>query len=133
MNDQGRNIDLRNILAEVLVPGGHAGQTSRGGSNRSDIPAGLNRLLADPLSEILVGVVEVFEEIGEERVTVSAHLFLDSFENASINSFSIISSLQEVGRNASHDDSFAYVLRTIFADIARDFATAHGEANQNKI
>ncbi len=53
--------------------------TATGGG--CDIPAGLHSLLADALSHQYVGVVEILEEFGEERVTISLDGRLDSGED----------------------------------------------------
>src|SRR5215469_15663735 len=61
-----RHVDLLEIFTEILVPARHALYAGNTRGDASDIPAGLQRLLADPLSKVHVGVVEVFEKLGEE-------------------------------------------------------------------
>ena len=65
-----RHIDPREIVAEIFMPRWNARQARDSRRDASHIPACLHRLLADPLPKVNVGVVEVLEEFGEERVAV---------------------------------------------------------------
>ena len=59
LDDQRGHINVRQVLAEVFVPGCDACQTGSGGGARRNVPTGLNRLFADTLPQELVGVVEI--------------------------------------------------------------------------
>src|SRR5450631_270238 len=69
VNNQRRHVDALEIFAEILMPGWHAGKTRCGGGSRGDVPASLNRLLADALTQQQVRVVEILEELRKEHVT----------------------------------------------------------------
>src|SRR5659263_266846 len=81
VNDQRGHVDATQVVAEVLMPCWYAGEAGRGRGAGCDVPAGLHRLFADALAEQEVGVVEILEEIGEERVTVRDDRFLDPLEH----------------------------------------------------
>ena len=81
----------------------HAGTQARlavAEAARRDIPARLDGLFADALAQQAIGVVEILEKLGEERVTVRGDGLLDTLEDAAIDAFRILRRLQEEGRNA---------------------------------
>src|SRR5436305_13408595 len=84
VNDERRHVDAPEIFAEILVPGGHAGKTRCGRGSRGDVPASLNRLLADALTQQHIRVEEILEELREEDVTVCHDLFLNAFEHGAV-------------------------------------------------
>jgi len=70
VQDQQRNIDLVNVCPEVRVPGRLCPDRGIGRSIRRELPTGSQRFLAYAIAEVLVEVVEVFEEAGEEGIAV---------------------------------------------------------------
>jgi hypothetical protein len=58
------------VLAEVLVPCCDTDQAGGGGGGCRHVPASLDGLFADTLTQQQIGVVEILEEAGEERVAV---------------------------------------------------------------
>ena len=83
------------------MPGRYASKTGRGGSACGHIPASLNGLFADTLTQQRVCVVEILEKVGEEGVTVRSDSFLDSLEYTAIRV--IIEQFRESTRNPSPD------------------------------
>jgi hypothetical protein len=77
LHHQRGDIDARQVLAEVFVPGSDAGQAGGGRGARRDVPTGLNRLFADTLSQELIGVVEILEEGAEECIAVGGYGLFD--------------------------------------------------------
>src|SRR6266853_2560501 len=55
-------VDASQILPEIGMPGCDACQAGGGGGARRDVPTGLNRLLADTLTQEYVGFVEILEK-----------------------------------------------------------------------
>src|SRR5579864_1486325 len=133
MNHERRHIDLRYILAKIFMPRRYACETRVRRSNRSRVPTRLNGLLANAFSQVNIRVVEVLEELGEERVTIGAHRFLDSFKHRTVNALRIVCRLEQVRRNAANDYRLADLLRSVLSDVASHFASAHREANKNRV
>src|SRR6267154_22970 len=73
LNYKRGHVDASQVLAEVFMPGWDASQAGSSGSTGRDVPIGLNRLLADTLSQEHVGVVDILEETGEEGIPVSSY------------------------------------------------------------
>src|SRR5215467_4919849 len=92
VNDQRGNVDSNDVFAKVFVPGGNARKSSRRRGARCDIPAGLNGLLADALSQQLIGIVEVLEKLRKKGIAVSNDGFLNALENRGIDAFGVVRS-----------------------------------------
>jgi hypothetical protein len=54
------------------------------------MPTGLDRLLADALSQQHIGVEEMLEELREKRVPVCSHRLLDARENGAVKALRIV-------------------------------------------
>src|SRR5437899_916990 len=78
MDDQDWHINPFQVLTEVFVPRCDTRQARGGGGGGRHVPVSLDCLFADTLTQQQVGVVEVLEEAGEERVTVGGHGVLDA-------------------------------------------------------
>src|ERR1035441_7028472 len=117
----------------VLIPCWHASETGRGRGASCDVPAGLDGLIANALAQQEVRVVEILEEIGEERVTVCGDGILDSLEDAAVHAFRVVRRLQQERRNPRDDYRLAYALRSVFPQVAPPFAAPHRETNQCEI
>src|SRR5215472_10882985 len=63
------------------MPRRDTGEARIGRSNGSGVPTRLHRLLAYPLAQVNVGVVEVLEKFGKERVTIRGHCLLNSLKH----------------------------------------------------
>ncbi len=100
LNHQRGNVDTGQVLTEVLMPGGHAGETGGGGGRGCDVPARLHGLLADALAQQLIGIVEILEEFGEKGVAIRGDGFFYSIEDAGFDALRIIqqSSAERAGR-----------------------------------
>src|SRR5712691_3749361 len=68
VDNERRDIDARQVLTTILMPRWHTRHTRDGGSPGSDMPTGLDRLLADALPQKHIGVEEILEELREKRV-----------------------------------------------------------------
>src|SRR4029077_3354164 len=84
VNDQGGYVDALEILAEVFMPGWNTSKTRRGRGAGCNVPASLDRLFADALSQKEVCVVEILEKLGEERVAICDDGFLNAIEDSAI-------------------------------------------------
>src|SRR5271157_2822077 len=115
------------------MPGRYASKTGRGGRTRGHIPAGLNGLFADTLTQQRVCVVEILEKLGEEGVTVRCDSFLDSLEHATVHTFLVVWRFEEKGRDRGDKDGMAHVLRSVLCDVTGHFAAAHRKPNQGKV
>src|SRR5579862_7265153 len=133
MDHQCRYINLGNVLAEIFMPGGHARHAGCGGCNRCHVPTRLHRLLANSLPKINVSVVEVFEKLGEERIPVGGHGFLNSIEYRTVDALRIVAGLEQIRRHPTHDYSLAHIFRAVFSNKTSDLASTHREANQRKV
>jgi hypothetical protein len=90
VHDQRWHVNFAEVLSEVFVPGGHASET--GGSRGAGcyVPACLHSLFADALVEKEIRVVEILEELREERVAIRGDRFFDPFEDTAVNPFRIV-------------------------------------------
>jgi hypothetical protein len=86
--------------------------------------------LADALN---VGVEEVLEETGEERVAIRSDGFLDALEHARVEALGVVGGLQQEGRNASDDHGAACAARAISSTEARDLTAAHRESHEREV
>src|SRR6266404_6633499 len=95
VNHKRGYIDTGQILAEVFVPRSDTRQAggSRGAS--TDVPASLHGLFAHTLPQEDVSIVEILEELGEERITVSGHRFLDPSKDAAIHTLRVVARLEQ--------------------------------------
>jgi len=73
VHDQRRDIDLGDVAPEVREPGWLVGDRGVEGRTRGDRLANVDDLLADPTAEVLIEIVEVLVETGEEGETVGRH------------------------------------------------------------
>src|SRR5260221_2986663 len=75
MDDEGWHINAFQILAEVFVPGCDTRHARSGGGGGRNVPVSRDCLFANTLTQQQVGVVQIPEEAGEERVAVGGHRF----------------------------------------------------------
>src|SRR5438046_9914423 len=80
VNYQRGYIDASYILAEVFMPGRHAGNTGRRRSARGNIPARLDCLFADALTQQDISVVDILEKLDQESRAVRGNRFLHIIE-----------------------------------------------------
>src|SRR5260370_33104853 len=95
VNDERRHVDAPEIFAEILVPAWHAGKTRCGRGSSGDVPASLNRLLADALTQQHVRVEEILEELRKEDVTVCHDRFLNAFEYRVVHALAVVVRFQQ--------------------------------------
>src|ERR1039458_2962141 len=132
MTSVGTSIRVRSLRKSSYHVGTQA-ETGRGRGGSCDVPAGLDGLIANALAQQEVRVVEILEEIGEERVTVCGDGLLDSLEDTAVHAFRVVRRLQQERRNPRDDYRLAYALRSVFPQVARHFAATHRETNQCEI
>src|SRR5512141_2825184 len=102
------------VLAKVLTPGGHASQTGRSRGAGRHVPPRLNRLLADTLPQQEIRVVEILEELGEERVAIRDDGLLNPREHAAVDAFRVVWRLQQERRDPRNEYRLAHALGPIF-------------------
>src|SRR5258708_36271910 len=112
------------------MPGRYASQPGRGGRTGGHIPAGLNGLFADTLTQLGVGVVEILEKVGEEGVPVRSDSFLDSLEHTTVHTFLVVWRFEEKGRDRGDNDGMAHVFRSVLADVTGLFAAVLRNSHQ---
>src|SRR5215469_557487 len=115
------------------MPGRDTGEARIGGSNGSGVPTRLHRLLAYPLAQVNVGVVEVLEKFGKERVTIRGHCLLNSVKHGALDALGIVAGLQQKWRNAANDHRFAHIFRSVLPDVTSHLAATHREPDQGKM
>src|SRR5207253_2560390 len=69
VNDQSGYVYTRDVLAEVLMPCGDAGEARRGRGTGGYVPTGFDDLFADALAEEDIRVEEVLKERSEEHTS----------------------------------------------------------------
>src|SRR5262249_37148290 len=97
------------------------------------VPTGLDGLFADALAQKNIRIEEIFEKFGEERVAICGDSFLDALEHAAVHAIGVVGCFQQVRWDASDNYGLAHTLRSILADVACYFTTAHREADQCEI
>src|SRR5580693_618784 len=95
VNDQRRNINALKVLAEVFQPRRNTGQGAFGGRASRNVPTELYHLIADLFAAENVRVVEILEELGQERRAICADGRLDSFEYYAVHTLRILWCLQQ--------------------------------------
>src|SRR5258708_32634628 len=130
MDYQRGDVYTRQVLVEIFMPRRHARETGRGRGAGRHVPTGLHSLFADAFAQQEIGVVEILEKLGEERVTVRGDGLLDALEDRAVYALRVVGRLQQKGRDRRDEDRLAHALRSVFADVARHFAAAHGETGQ---
>ena len=66
------------------MPGWHTSKTGSGRGAGCNVPARLDGLFADALTQEDIRVVEILEKLGEERLTIGDDGFLDAFEDSAV-------------------------------------------------
>jgi hypothetical protein len=97
IDNQGGYFDARHIGTEVLMPGWNTCQAGGRRCASSDVPTSAQNLLADTFTEEQIGVVEILEELGEKRVAVCSHRFLNALEDTGVNALGVIRGLSKNG------------------------------------
>src|SRR6266853_100513 len=133
VNDQRGYVDAFEVFAKILMPGWHTSKTRRGRSAGGSVPASLDNLFADALTQQKVRVVEILEEFSEERVTICDDRFLDAIEDSAIHALRVVRCLQQERRDCSYEYRLGHVFRSVFTQVACHFAPAHREANEREI
>src|SRR6266478_4915295 len=133
VNDQSGHVDAGQILAKVLMPGRHASDTGRRRGAGCDVPASLDRLLADALPQEEIGVVEILKKFGEECVTVGDDGFLDAIEDTTVHALRVVRRLQKEGRDGRDEYRLAHACRSELPYIARYFAASHRKTDQCEV
>src|ERR1022692_4651825 len=93
-------------------------QAGRGGGARCHVPACLDSLFADALAQQEIRVVEILEELGEERVAVCGHGFLDPVEDTAIHALRVVRRLQQERWDRRDEYRLAHALRSVSPKVA---------------
>src|ERR1700693_2057965 len=115
------------------MPGWDAREAGDCGSAGRDVPAGLDGLFADTLSQQYVGVVEILKETSEESIPVSCYRLLYPGKYAPIHALGVVGRFEQVWRHSGDDHRFAHTTGAVFPQVSRHFASSHGEADQGEI
>ena len=89
------------------MPRRNACQTRVRRGNCSGVPTRLDGLLTDTLSQVNFSVVEVLEEVCEERVTIRSDRLLNSLKHRTVNALRVVRRLKQIRRNTAHNDRLA--------------------------
>src|SRR6476660_7361905 len=133
VHNEYRDVDLRQVRPEVGQPGIDAcvGREWRGAGR--DVEAGLPCAVADSDAAEDVDVVEVVEEVLEVRVAIVDDSRLDIGEDLAVDALGVIVGLEQERRDGTEQCCFAYPLRPVGGEVARDLAGAHRETDENHI
>src|ERR1039458_5181963 len=133
LNDQRGYVDALEILAEIFMPGWHTSKTRRRRGACCNVPASLDGLFADALTQQEVRVVEILEKLGEERVTICDNGFLDAIEDRALHALRIVRRLQQERRNRRDEYGLANTFRPVLPQVACHFAPTHRETDRREI
>ena len=109
-DNQRWNIDDREVVAKVFIPGRHAGKASRGRAPAAMFQLGLDRLLANPLTQENICVVEVLENSVKNAYRSAATAFWIPSNTLPSTPSGIVGGLQKIRGNASDDHSPGHTL-----------------------
>src|SRR5256714_1884114 len=129
VHDEYRDVELRQISPEVGQPGIDTCVAREWRSAGRDVEAGLPGPVADSGAAEDVDVVEVVEEILEERVAIVGDACLDVVEDLAVNALGVVVGLKYKRRDGTEQRRFAYPLRPVGGEVARDLARAHRETD----
>jgi len=79
-----------------------------------------------------VGVVEILEELGEERIAVGGHRFLDPRKDTAIHALRVVGRLEQVRGTPEMITALLTPLEPYF-QVACHLASSHGETDQAEI
>src|SRR5471030_1931105 len=133
MNHQGGYVNAPEVFPEVGQPRRDAVESALGGCAGRDIPAHLNRLVADQLAAQDVDVVEVREKFGEEGRAVRRDGFLDPVENTAVQTAGVVGCLEQEWRNRSDEDCLFHAIGSVGTQITRHLAASHRKTYQCRI
>src|ERR1700730_74027 len=126
VHDQRGHTDLGQVLAEVRQPDGRALVGAFRRSSGADIPAVTHCLLANPIAEEAVEVVEVLIEPGQESEPILFYRGLDSYYAGLVEPpLGMVLAFQKVRRYSGQDGYFADSVQAVGAPIAGDLPGRH--------
>src|SRR5262249_29497884 len=109
-DDQHRNVDLRQVGAEIRLPGRDARDCGDRRRVSGDVPARLIRLVADQSATELVEVVEVVQEPLHPRRAILPGGLHETIEETRWQALRIITGLEQERRDRRNQDSLCYPL-----------------------
>src|SRR5882762_4816588 len=115
------------------MPGWHTCKTRSRRSAGCNVPARLDGLFADAHTQQDVGVVEILEELGEERVTICNNGFLNAIEDSTVYALRVVRRLQQERRDRADEHYLADTLRTVLSQVACHFAATHREPDKREM
>src|SRR5437868_4649781 len=115
MNHQRGHVDTGQVLAKVLMPGRDASQTGRSRGAGRNVPAGLDRLLADAFAQQQIRVVKILEKLREETVTICGNGFLYSLEDAAVHALRVVRRLQKERRDSRDEYCLTHPFRSVLS------------------
>jgi len=130
VQDEDRDVDLPQVVAEVLVPRGHAGDSPLGRGADRGVPRVLHHLGADQGAERLVQVEEVLVPLGEVGRAVGGQRGRDLVEYLLRHGGRRLRGLEQVRGDARDDDGPLDPPGTVLPQVARDLAAAHRVAGE---
>ena len=107
-----------------------------GGDRRAGdghVPAGGDGFLADPLTEVLVQVVEVGEELRVPGVAVAARRCLDAVEDLLRHAVGVVVTDGKEGLQRGEERQPRDTLVAVPRDVAGELARAHREADEDDV
>ena len=98
-----------------------------------DVPVVFEHAFADELSAGDVVVVEVVQELEQERGPIRLDRGLDALEHAGVDTFRVVGRLHQVRSERSDEHGFAHARGAVLAEVPRDLAGAHREPDQRDL
>src|ERR1700724_2764854 len=96
VQDERRHVVLWDVLAEILDPAVYTVQRPNRGRTRGDVPVVFEHALAHELTARHVVVVEVSQELHQERWTIRTNRGLDVLEDFGLDAFGVVGGLHEI-------------------------------------
>ncbi len=130
VQDEGRDVDASDVLAEVGQPPGGRGPRGIRGGFRAGLPGRSDGLFAHALPEVVVKVHQVAEQAREPREAILRDRLLDAADAGCVDSFRVLVRLREGGCQGLDEDAALQPVGAIGADVAGDLAGAVREAHE---
>jgi hypothetical protein len=127
------HVDHRQIGAKVGLPRGDACHRGGGRRGRSQVPAGLEGLVADEGVPQVGEVVELLQEALHPRRGVALGGLGEALEHAGGHAVGVVVGLQQERWNRSHEDAAGDTRGAVPSQVARHLAGAHGVADEGDV
>ena len=133
VQDQGRDVHVREVGGVVVEPGRDAGPRRVRGRLGPGVPQRADGVLADPLAEVVVEVEEVPDQPAEPREPVVEDALLDAGDGLRVDALGVLVGLGERRGQALDEHDAAEAVGAVAAHVPGQFAGAEREPDEGDV